>query len=82
LGLGETHAEVLAVLKDLHNAGVQRVALGQYLRPTRFHLPVLAYVAPEEFTQYEEEAKALGFAWVKAGPLVRSSYHAEEDQTK
>lgn len=80
LGLGETHQQVLNVLKDLRAAGVQRVALGQYLRPTRFHLPVQAYIAPEEFTEYEQEAKAMGFAWVKAGPLVRSSYHAEEEQ--
>ncbi|MDH5185369.1 MAG: lipoyl synthase [Gammaproteobacteria bacterium] len=82
LGLGESHAEVIAVLEDLRSAGVQRVSLGQYLRPTRFHLPVMAYVTPEEFTQYEEEARAMGFDWVKAGPLVRSSYHAEEDQSK
>ncbi|MBD3609011.1 MAG: lipoyl synthase, partial [Gammaproteobacteria bacterium] len=81
LGLGETHDEVLAVLNDLHNAGVQRVAVGQYLRPTRFHLPVQAYITPEEFAQYEEEAKAIGFDWIKSGPLVRSSYHAEEDQS-
>jgi lipoic acid synthetase len=80
LGLGETHEQVLAVLRDLREAGVQRVALGQYLRPTRFHLPVQAYITPEEFQQYEQEAQALGFAWVKAGPLVRSSYHAEEEQ--
>ncbi|MBD3670204.1 MAG: lipoyl synthase [Gammaproteobacteria bacterium] len=80
LGLGETHDEVLEVLRDLRAAGVQRVALGQYLRPTRFHLPVQAYVTPEEFNEYEQEAKAMGFAWVKAGPLVRSSYHAEEEQ--
>jgi lipoic acid synthetase len=80
LGLGETHDEVLEVLRDLRAAGVQRVALGQYLRPTRFHLPVQAYVTPEEFNRYEQEAQALGFAWVKAGPLVRSSYHAEEEQ--
>jgi lipoic acid synthetase len=80
LGLGETHDEVLEVLRDLRSAGVQRVALGQYLRPTRFHLPVQAYITPEEFSEYEQQALALGFAWVKAGPLVRSSYHAEEEQ--
>jgi len=80
LGLGETHQEVLAVLRELREAGVQRVSLGQYLRPTRFHLPVQVYITPEEFSEYEQEAKAMGFAWVKAGPLVRSSYHAEEQQ--
>jgi len=78
LGLGETRAEVLAVLRDLRSAGVVRVSLGQYLRPSRQHLPVKKYVSPEAFTEYEADAKALGFTWVKAGPLVRSSYHAEE----
>lgn len=78
LGLGETKEEVLAVLHDLREAGVERISLGQYLRPTRFHLPVAEYLSPEVFSIYETEAKALGFAWVKAGPMVRSSYHAEE----
>ncbi len=80
LGLGERREEVLAVLRDLRAAGVQRLSLGQYLRPSRYHLPVLAYVAPDEFAHYATEAKAMGFSWVKAGPLVRSSYHAEEEQ--
>ena len=78
LGLGESFAEVVAVLRDLRSAGVARVALGQYLRPTRYHLPVQEYVHPETFAAYAREAEALGFAWVKAGPMVRSSYHAEE----
>ena len=78
LGLGETKDEVLAVLRDLRAAGVARVSLGQYLRPTRYHLPVKEYITPATFNEYEVEAKALGFAWVKAGPMVRSSYHAEE----
>ncbi len=78
LGLGESFAEVVAVLRDLRSAGVARVALGQYLRPTRYHLPVQEYVHPETFEAYAREAEALGFAWVKAGPMVRSSYHAEE----
>lgn len=80
LGLGETYDEVVAVLRDLRTAGAERVSLGQYLRPTRYHLPVLEYITPERFAQYESEAKAMGFAWVKAGPMVRSSYHAEEQQ--
>ncbi len=80
LGLGETQAEVLDVLRDLRAAGVQRVSLGQYLRPTLDNLPVARYVPPEEFTAYEAAARAMGFAWVKAGPLVRSSYYAEEVQ--
>lgn len=81
LGLGETRAEVLAVLADLRGAGVQRLSLGQYLRPTLENLPVARYVPPEEFAEYETAARELGFAWVKAGPLVRSSYYAEEVQS-
>lgn len=80
LGLGESRAEVLEVLRDLRAAGVARVSLGQYLRPTRYHLPVQEYIAPQRFAEYEEEARTMGFTWVKAGPLVRSSYHAEENQ--
>lgn len=78
LGLGETEAEVIAVLRDLRNAGVQRVSLGQYLRPSRYHLPVLRYLDPAEFNAYADVARHMGFSWVKAGPMVRSSYHAEE----
>jgi lipoic acid synthetase len=81
LGLGETRDEVLAVMRDLRAAGVQRLSLGQYLRPTREHLPVLEYVHPQVFADLENAGRALGFAWIKAGPLVRSSYHAEEIQT-
>jgi len=80
LGLGETQAEVREVLRDLRAVGVQRLSLGQYLRPTLENLPVARYVPPEEFTEYEIAARELGFAWVKAGPLVRSSYYAEEIQ--
>ncbi|MDP2786936.1 MAG: lipoyl synthase [Pseudomonadota bacterium] len=80
LGLGETQAEVLDVLRDLRAAGVQRLSLGQYLRPTLENLPVARYLPPEEFTEYEIAAREMGFAWVKAGPLVRSSYFAEEVQ--
>jgi lipoic acid synthetase len=81
LGLGETREEVRAVLRDLRSAGVQRLSLGQYLRPSRDNLPVVEYIHPDQFTEYETEAHALGFGWVKAGPLVRSSYHAEEEQS-
>lgn len=80
LGLGETRDEVLGVLKDLRAVGVQRVSLGQYLRPSLNNLPVVEYIHPDVFAEYEHEARALGFAWVKAGPLVRSSYYAEEIQ--
>lgn len=81
LGLGETRDEVMAVLADLRAAGVARLSLGQYLRPSRDNLPVVRYVHPDEFTQYETDARDLGFTWVKAGPLVRSSYFAEEVQS-
>ncbi len=80
LGLGENREEVLAVLRDLRAVGVQRLALGQYLRPSLDHLPVARYVPPDEFAEYEIAAREMGFAWVKAGPLVRSSYLAEEIQ--
>lgn len=78
LGLGEQFDEVIDVLRDLRQAGVERIALGQYLRPTRYHLPVKEYVTPERFDAYGQEAKALGFSWVQSGPMVRSSYHAEQ----
>jgi len=81
LGLGETRDEVRQVLRDLRDAGVQRLSLGQYLRPSRDNLPVVEYIHPDQFVGYEAEARAIGFGWVKAGPLVRSSYHAEEEQS-
>ncbi len=80
LGLGETQAEVMQVLRNLRDVGVQRLSLGQYLRPTLDNLPVARYLHPDEFTEYENIARELGFTWVKAGPLVRSSYYAEEIQ--
>ena len=78
LGLDENFKEVLQVFSDLRDAGVVRLSLGQYLRPTKYHIPVKRYLSPAEFDRYADEAKAMGFTWVKAGPLVRSSYHAEE----
>ncbi|MDH5395212.1 MAG: lipoyl synthase, partial [Gammaproteobacteria bacterium] len=81
MGMGETEAQVTEVLKDLRSVGVQRIAIGQYLRPTRYHLPVKEYVAPEQFERYAGIAKELGFTWAKSGPMVRSSYHAEEIQS-
>lgn len=80
LGLGETEAEVVEVFKDLRDAGVQRLAVGQYLRPSRYHLAVKEYIAPEQFERYAQIGRELGFAWIKSGPMVRSSYHAEEQQ--
>jgi lipoic acid synthetase len=78
LGLGETDAEILATLRDLREAGVKLVTLGQYLRPTVNHLPVERFVTPQEFDRYRAEALALGFLECVAGPLVRSSYRAEQ----
>jgi len=78
LGLGETRDEIMTALRDLRNAGVQRIALGQYLRPSLKQLPVTDYIHPSIFLDYEQEARRMGFTWVKAGPMVRSSYHAEQ----
>jgi lipoic acid synthetase len=77
LGLGERDEEVLDVLRDLRAAGVDVVTLGQYLQPTRDHLPVARYVSPEDFDRLAEAGREMGFLHVEAGPLVRSSYHAE-----
>ena len=78
LGLGEERAEILETLADLRQAGVAMLTLGQYLQPTRAHLPVARYLPPEEFTELRAAALSMGFARVAAGPLVRSSYHAAE----
>lgn len=77
LGLGEELDEVRAVLRDLAALRCDIVTLGQYLRPSKTHLPIARYVAPEEFAALREEALALGIPHVEAGPLVRSSYHAD-----
>ncbi|MFZ7128646.1 MAG: lipoyl synthase [Desulfobacterales bacterium] len=78
LGLGETESEVRAAMEDLLSAGCRMLTLGQYLQPTKDHLPVTRYVTPEEFDRWAETARSLGFAEVAAGPLVRSSYRAGE----
>ena len=78
LGLGESGAEIEATLADLRAAGVDIVTLGQYLRPTVNHLPVERFVSPEEFDRYRAAALALGFLECVSGPLVRSSYRAEQ----
>lgn len=78
LGLGETYEEILEALRDLRSAQVDIVTLGQYLQPTLRHLPVQAFIAPEMFARLKLEAEALGFVHVASGPLVRSSYHADE----
>ncbi len=77
LGLGETLEEVEAVMQDLRAHGVEMLTLGQYLQPSRHHLPVSRFVTPEEFTYLGERGRALGFRHVASGPMVRSSYHAD-----
>jgi lipoic acid synthetase len=77
LGLGETRDEVLAVLRDLRAHGCEMLTLGQYLAPSRHHLPVERYWTPQEFDELGARARELGFANVASGPLVRSSYHAD-----
>jgi lipoic acid synthetase len=78
VGLGESHQEVLDALAQLREQGVQVITIGQYLRPSAEHLPVVRYWHPEEFAALERAAYALGFDHVAAGPLVRSSYHADQ----
>jgi lipoic acid synthetase len=78
LGLGETVEEVLQVLGDLREHGVGILTLGQYLRPSPKHLPIVRYVPPEEFDELRRAAYEMGFAHVESGPLVRSSYHASQ----
>ena len=77
VGLGETKHELLMVFEDLVDAGVDVLTLGQYLRPSAKHLPLVRYYRPDEFAALREDALALGFRHVEAGPLVRSSYHAK-----
>jgi len=78
LGLGETADEVLQAMRDLREAGVDILTLGQYLQPTRGHLEVREYITPEQFERYRELGEELGFLYVASGPLVRSSYRAGE----
>ena len=77
LGLGETREELLQTMRDLVDAGVDILTLGQYLQPTKNHLPVERWVTPEEFDEYRIIGENMGFDIVESGPLVRSSYHAE-----
>lgn len=78
LGLGETKAEIIATMRDLRAIAVDRLTLGQYMRPSLAHLPVEKYWTPQEFTELGEIASSLGFSHVRSAPLVRSSYHAGE----
>lgn len=82
VGLGETEAEVIEVLRDLKAARVDLVTIGQYMQPTPKHLPVSAFIEPAQFARYHEIGMELGFANVFSGPLVRSSYHAGEQTQK
>jgi lipoic acid synthetase len=78
LGLGETDEEVLEVMRDLRAHDVEMLTLGQYLQPSEGHLPVLRYVSPETFAWFEAQAQAMGFSHAACGPMVRSSYFADE----
>ena len=78
VGLGETDEEVVETMKDLRSVGVSIMTIGQYLQPTKKHLPVVEYVHPNRFNKFKEIGLSLGFRVVESGPLVRSSYHAEK----
>lgn len=78
LGFGETREEVFQALQDLRDHGCDMLTLGQYLQPSKRHLPVQRYIPPEEFFDYREVGLIMGFTHIEAGPLVRSSYHAAE----
>jgi len=78
VGMGETNEEVRGVMRDLRAVGCDIMTIGQYLRPTKQHLPVTRYYHPDEFAAFKAEGLSLGFSQVESGPLVRSSYHAEQ----
>lgn len=78
LGLGETENEVIETLHDLYNAGVDIVTIGQYLQPSKKHLPVAEFISPDQFNKYKKIGLELGFKYVESGALVRSSYHAHK----
>lgn len=78
LGMGETEEQVVQALKDLYYVGVRMITIGQYLQPTPTHLPIVEYVKPEQFVRLGKIAREIGFTNVASSPLVRSSYHADE----
>jgi lipoic acid synthetase len=82
LGLGETEAELITAMEDLRRTGCDILTLGQYLQPTLRHLPVVEFVSPAKFAEYKKTAEEMGFAHVASGPMVRSSYHAEEFEVR
>jgi len=78
VGLGEANEEILEVMRDLRSHDVDMLTIGQYLQPSKHHLPVARFVHPDEFTMFEREAAAMGFVNAACGPMVRSSYHADK----
>jgi lipoic acid synthetase len=82
LGLGEKKEEVIQTMTDLKNSGVDVITIGQYLQPTKNHLPVVRFVHPDEFREYKEIGYQMGIDYVESGPLVRSSYHSEKHVIK
>lgn len=78
VGLGETDEEVFETMRDLKSVGVEIMTIGQYLQPTRNHIPVKEFVHPEKFALYKKIGQEVGFRYIESGPLVRSSYHAEK----
>jgi lipoic acid synthetase len=78
LGLGETHSEIIQTMDDLRDANVDVLTIGQYLSPTKNHLKIERFVPPDEFENYRQEGLKRGFLEVVAGPLVRSSYRADQ----
>jgi lipoic acid synthetase len=80
LGLGESREEVLSTMRDLAAQGTGILTIGQYLQPTREHLPIVRFVHPDEFAEYKTLGEQMGFRHVESGPLVRSSYHAFEQE--
>jgi lipoic acid synthetase len=77
VGLGESVEEVYEIMEDLLEHGCDVLTIGQYLQPTKMHLPVSEFIHPDLFAHFEERGNAMGFKFVESGPLVRSSYHAE-----
>jgi len=78
VGLGETDDEILQVMREMREHGIDMLTIGQYLAPSGHHLPVLRYVHPDTFAMFEREAQAMGFTHAAVGALVRSSYHADQ----
>jgi len=78
VGLGETDEEILQVMRDMRAHNIDMLTIGQYLQPSKDHLPVLRYVHPDTFAMFEREAYAMGFKHAAVGAMVRSSYHADK----